>query len=52
MMTLFDGYENESGIFLHYKQIDGEQAIIDIKTYAPDHPQFAWALEQLRNLEG
>jgi hypothetical protein len=51
-MTLIDGYENESGIFLHYTMVDGERAIIDIKFYPPDDPEFAWALEQLRNLEG
>lgn len=50
-MTLFDGYENESGIFLHYKIIDGERATIEIKFYAPDDSEFAWALEQLRTLE-
>ena len=51
LMTLFDGYENESGIFLHYKIIDGERATIEIKFYAPDDSEFAWALEQLRTLE-
>jgi len=51
-VELFDGYENESGIFLRFRQVVDDLVTMDIKHYSPEHPDFAWALEQLRELEG
>ena len=51
LMTLIDGYENDSGVFLRYTETQNDQVVMDIKHYAPDAKDFAWALEQLRNIE-
>jgi hypothetical protein len=51
LMKLIDGYENDSGVFLRYTETQDDQVIMDIKHYAPNHAEFAWALEQLRTLE-
>jgi len=51
-MELFEGYENEDGIVLRFRQVIDDLVTMDIKQYSPDHPDFAWALEQLRELEG
>ncbi len=50
-MTLIDGYENDSGVFFRYTETQGDQVVMDIKHYSPDAEDFAWALEQLRNIE-
>jgi hypothetical protein len=51
LMELVDGYENENGVFLRFQQVADDLVTMDIKHYSPDHPEFAWALEQLRELE-
>ena len=51
VMKLIDGYENDSGVFLRYTETQDDQVIMDIKHYAPDAEDFAWALEQLRKIE-
>ena len=50
-MELVDGYENENGVFLRFQQVADDLVTMDIKHYSPDHPEFAWALEKLRELE-
>ena len=50
-MKLIDGYENDSGVFLRYTETQDDQVVMDIKHYAPDAKDFAWALEQLRKIE-
>lgn len=50
-MTLIDGYENDSGVFLRYTETQDDQVVMDIKHYAPNAEDFAWALEQLRKIE-
>jgi len=51
VMTLIGGYENDSGVFLRYTETQDDQVIMDIKHYAPEAEDFAWALEQLRKTE-
>ena len=50
-MELLDGYENENGVFLRYRETMDELVVMDIRFFAPDDEQFAWTLEQLRDLE-
>ena len=46
------GMETEEGVFLNVISSVGEETCtIEVKEYKPDHAEFAWALEQLRNTE-
>ena len=47
------GMETEEGVFLNVISSVGEETCtIEVKEYKPDHAEFAWALEQLRSIEG
>lgn len=49
---IISGYEDTDGVFLHTISGFHDNLVdIDIKLYEPEDPDFAWALEQLRNLE-
>lgn len=46
------GEENQDGVFLNVISSVGEETCtIEVKEFKPDHAEFAWALEQLRNIE-
>ena len=46
------GEQNQDGIFLNVISYVGEETCtIEVKEFKPDHAEFAWALEQLRNTE-
>lgn len=50
-MTLIDGYENESGVFLRYTETKDETVFMDIRYFNPQNEDFAWAIQQLKSIE-
>ena len=51
VMTLIDGYENESGVFLRYIETKDETVFMDNRYYNPQNEDFAWAIQQLKSIE-